>query len=108
MDRGEHAIIDSDIRHCYGEIGCEEKQIPPVSADNSYRMKVDLEFHDWKYPPDIPTLSIEQRLYWRFVELSFIFLNFCFFILVIKNDKEEIFHIAEKIIQQHFNVIKLL
>ena len=36
MDRGERALIDSDIRHCYGEIGCEEKQIPSVSPLNPY------------------------------------------------------------------------
>jgi len=64
MDRGEHAIIDSDIRHCYGEQGCEEKQIPPISSNNSYRMKIDLEFHDWKQPIDIQILTADQRLYW--------------------------------------------
>ncbi|CAF4070693.1 unnamed protein product [Rotaria sp. Silwood2] len=64
MDRGEHAFIYSDVRHCYGEIGYEEKQIPPISSNNSYRMKIDLEFHDWKYAPDIQTLSIDERLFW--------------------------------------------
>jgi FK506-binding protein 8 len=64
MNRGEHALIDSDIRHCYGEIGCEEKQIPPISSLNSYRMKIDLELHDWISPPDVQTLPIEERLYW--------------------------------------------
>jgi hypothetical protein len=67
MDRGEHAFIDSDVRHCYGENGCEEKQIPPISSENSYRMKIDLEFHDWKYAPDIQTLTTNDRLYWGFV-----------------------------------------
>ncbi len=67
MDRGEHAFIDSDVRHCYGENGCEEKQIPPLASENSYRMKIDLEFHDWKYAPDIQTLTINERLYWGFV-----------------------------------------
>jgi len=64
MDRGEHALIDSDIRHCYGEIGCEEKYIPPVTSLNPYRMKIDLELHDWIAPPDVRKLSIEERLYW--------------------------------------------
>jgi len=64
MDRGERALIDSDIRHCYGENGCEEKQIPPISSLNSYRMKIDLELHDWISPPDVQKLSIEERLYW--------------------------------------------
>jgi tetratricopeptide (TPR) repeat protein len=27
-------------------------------------MKIDLEFHDWKSPPDVQTLSIEDRLFW--------------------------------------------
>jgi FK506-binding protein 8 len=64
MDRGERASIDSDIRHCYGENGCEEKQIPPITSLNPYRMKIDLELHDWISPPDVQTLSIEERLYW--------------------------------------------
>ena len=67
MDRGEHAIIDSDVRHCYGENGCEEKQIPPNTSTNSYRMKIDLQFHDWKNPVDIQALSINERLAWGFV-----------------------------------------
>ena len=72
MDRGEHATIDSDTRHCYGENGCEEKQIPPVSSDNSYRMKIDLEFHDWQDPTDVQILSTERRLYWGFVVFKYI------------------------------------
>ena len=65
MDRGEHAIIDSDVRHCYGNIGCEEKQLPSItSSTNSYRMKIDLQLHDWKDPVDISTLSINDRLTW--------------------------------------------
>ncbi|CAF1349964.1 unnamed protein product [Adineta steineri] len=65
MNRGEHATIDSDIRHCYGQMGCQEKQIPPVnSSTNSYKMKIELEFHDWTSPPDIQTLSITERLFW--------------------------------------------
>jgi tetratricopeptide (TPR) repeat protein len=65
MNRGERALIDSDIRHCYGDMGCEEKQIPSInSTKNSYKMKIDLEFHDWKSPPDVQTLSIEDRLFW--------------------------------------------
>ncbi|CAF1423512.1 unnamed protein product [Rotaria sp. Silwood1] len=64
MDRGECALIDSDIRHCYGDIGCLEKQIPPVSSNNSYRMKIELELHDWQSPPDVQKLSIDERLYW--------------------------------------------
>ncbi|UJR38553.1 hypothetical protein I4U23_031219 [Adineta vaga] len=63
MNRGERAIIDSDIRHCYGELGCEEKQIPPAN-NQSYRMKIDLELYDWKSPPDVQTLSIDERLFW--------------------------------------------
>ena len=64
MDRGERALIDCDIRHCYGEIGCEEKQIPPINSLNSYRMKIDLELHQWISPPDIQLLSINERLSW--------------------------------------------
>ncbi|CAF1139388.1 unnamed protein product [Adineta ricciae] len=64
MDRGEHALIDSDVRHCYGENGCEEKQIPPVTSTSSYRMRIDLELVDWKDAPDISTLPINERLQW--------------------------------------------
>ncbi|UJR07620.1 hypothetical protein I4U23_011909 [Adineta vaga] len=64
MDRSEHALIDSDVRHCYGENGCEEKQIPPITSTNSYRMKIDLELVDWTDAPDIPTLSVNERLNW--------------------------------------------
>lgn len=68
MDRGEHAIINSDVRHCYGETGCEEKQLPPVTTTNSYRMKIDLQLHDWKDPIDIITLSVNERLAWGLVD----------------------------------------
>ncbi|CAF1047316.1 unnamed protein product [Adineta steineri] len=64
MDRGERAMIDSEARHCYGDIGCEEKQVPPITSTNSYSMKIDLELHDWKYAPEIQTLSVKERLYW--------------------------------------------
>jgi len=64
MDRGERALIDSDIRHCYGDIGCEDKHIPPITTINPYRMKIELELHDWISPADIQILSIDQRLYW--------------------------------------------
>ena len=64
MNRGERALVDSDIRHCYGENGCEEKQIPPISSTDSYRMKIDLELHDWKSPSDVQYLPVEERLYW--------------------------------------------
>ncbi|CAM2710587.1 unnamed protein product [Rotaria socialis] len=64
MDRGEHAFIDADMRHGYGEIGCIEKEIPSISPNIKYRMKIDLEFHDWKDAPDIQTLSIDERLHW--------------------------------------------
>lgn len=67
MDRGEHALIESDVRHCYGNIGCKEKQIPQISSNKSYRMKIDLEFHDWKDGFDIQKLSIDERIYWRFL-----------------------------------------
>jgi hypothetical protein len=73
MDRGERALIDSDIRHCYGEIGCEEKEIPSVSPNNSYRMKIDLELHDWKPATDVQRLSVEERLRWGY------FLQFFYF-----------------------------
>ena len=78
MDRGERAIIDSDVRHCYGENGCEEKQIPPFTTTNPYRMKIDLQFHDWKDPVDIQTLSINERLTWGFV-LPIFFLFVCLY-----------------------------
>ena len=65
MDRGERALIDSDIRHCYGEIGCEEKQIPAISTINSYKMKIDLELHNWISPSHVQTLPVEERLYWE-------------------------------------------
>lgn len=64
MDRGERALIDSDIRHCYGDIGCEDKHIPPITSINPYRMKIELELHDWISPADIQILSIDQRRYW--------------------------------------------
>lgn len=64
MDRGEIALIDSDVRHCYGEIGCEEKQLPPVSSLNPYRMKIHLEVHQWSQPIDVQLLSIDDRLKW--------------------------------------------
>lgn len=70
MNCGECAFIYSEARHCYGNIGCEEKKIPPISTDNSYRMKIDLEFHDYKDPLNIEKLSIDERLYWRFSFLS--------------------------------------
>jgi hypothetical protein len=72
MERGEHAFIDSDVRHCYGQIGCQEKQIPPASETDSYRMKIDIEFHDWKPAPDIQTLSIDNRLFWGYVSFYFL------------------------------------
>ena len=109
MDRGEYAVIYSEARHCYGDIGYEDKQLHPLSSENSYRMKIDLELHDWKDPPDIETLSIDERLYWRLV-LIFIFwtkeiIKQNFETLVIKNDNEEIFFIVVKNIQVLFNVI---
>ena len=64
MDRGEQAVIDSDPRHCYDEPGCEEKQIPPVTPDKPYRMKIELNLHDWKVPPEISTMSIDERIVW--------------------------------------------
>jgi tetratricopeptide (TPR) repeat protein len=64
MDRGERALIDSDIRHCYGDIGCQDKHIPPITSINPYRMKIELELHDWISPADVQILSIDQRLYW--------------------------------------------
>ncbi|CAF3445624.1 unnamed protein product [Rotaria socialis] len=64
MNRGECALINCDIRHCYGEMGCHEKQIPAISTNNSYRMLIELELHDWQSPPDIRKLSIDERLYW--------------------------------------------
>jgi tetratricopeptide (TPR) repeat protein len=64
MDRGERALIDSDIRHCYGDIGCQDKHIPPITSMNPYRMKIELELHDWISPADVQILSIDQRLYW--------------------------------------------
>ncbi|CAF3014140.1 unnamed protein product [Rotaria sp. Silwood2] len=64
MDRGECALIDSDTRHCYGDIGCLDKEIPPNSSNNSYRMIIELELHDWQSPSDVQKLSINERLYW--------------------------------------------
>ncbi len=64
MDRGERALINSDIRHCYGDMGSEEKQIPSISSLNSYKMKIDLELHDWIPPANVQLLSIDERLYW--------------------------------------------
>jgi hypothetical protein len=105
MDRGEHAIIISDIRHCYGEQGCEEKQIPPT---NGYHMKIDLQFHDWKYPVEIQTLSINERLSWGFVFPGFIFFSSRNLFLEIKNVNVEIFPIVEKNILSLFIAIKML
>lgn len=64
MTRGEYALIDSDTRHGYGEMGCQEKQIPAMTSDKSYRMKIELELHDWQSPDDIRTLPIDERIYW--------------------------------------------
>lgn len=65
MDRGEQATIDSDIRHCYGEKGLPEKNIPPVIDENpSYRMKIDIELIDWKPAEDMMNLSTDQRILW--------------------------------------------
>lgn len=65
MDRNERALIDSDIRHCYGELGCPEKNIPPVSSTGStYRMKIDLKLEDWTNPVDPLSLTVEQRIFW--------------------------------------------
>ena len=64
MDRGEIALIDSDVRHCYGDIGCAEKQLPPISSLNPYRMKIHIELHDWINPTDIQFLTIHDRLSW--------------------------------------------
>lgn len=64
MDRGEIALIDSDVRHCYGDIGCEEKQLPPTTSLNPYRMKIHIELHDWINPMDIQFLSIHDRIHW--------------------------------------------
>lgn len=64
MNRGESALINCDIRHCYGDSGCQEKQIPAVSSHNSYRMLIELELHDWQSPSDIRQLSIDERLFW--------------------------------------------
>ncbi|CAF0817990.1 unnamed protein product [Rotaria sordida] len=64
MNRGECALIDSDIRHCYGDMGCLEKEIPSVSSNNSYRMKIELELHDWQSPVDVQKLLINERLCW--------------------------------------------
>lgn len=64
MDRGEQAVIDSDSRHCYDQAGCEEKQIPPITSENPYRMKIELDFHDWKAPPEISTMKIDERIFW--------------------------------------------
>ncbi|CAF1935662.1 unnamed protein product [Rotaria magnacalcarata] len=64
MNRGECALINCDIRHCYGDMGCHEKQIPAISTNNSYRMLIELELHDWQTPPNIRKLSIDERLYW--------------------------------------------
>lgn len=66
MDRGEQALIDSDIRHCYGEKGYPEKNIPPVIDGNpSYRMQIELELHQWKIAEEIQSLSVEKRIFWR-------------------------------------------
>ena len=74
MDRGELASIDSDIRHCYGNAGCPEKNIPEVKTnDHSYRMKIILELHDWKRIDDIQSLSVEERIFWGFLFLCFSF-----------------------------------
>ena len=68
MNEGEKALIDSDIRHCYGERGLEEKGIPPTSKDSpSYRMKIELEVQRWSSSPDPQTLQVNERLFWGFV-----------------------------------------
>jgi hypothetical protein len=56
IDRGERALSDTDIRHCYGDIGYEEKHIPPITSINAYRMKIELELHEWISPVDVQIL----------------------------------------------------
>ena len=57
MDRSEHALNDSYIRHGYGDLGWREKQIPSsTSTKKSYRIKINLEFHQWKSLEDIQRL----------------------------------------------------
>ncbi|CAF4532195.1 unnamed protein product [Rotaria socialis] len=41
MNRGECALINCDIRHGYGDMGCHEKQIPAISTNKSYRMLIE-------------------------------------------------------------------
>ena len=64
MNRGERALIESQVRHCFGDEGCEEKQVPPLSSNNTYRMRIELELHDWNTAPDVQTLSVDERLSW--------------------------------------------
>ena len=64
MNRGERALIESHVRHCFGDEGCEEKQVPPLSSSNAYRMRIELELHDWSTAPDVQTISVEERLSW--------------------------------------------
>lgn len=67
MHRNERSLIVSDVRHCYGTLGCQEKGIPAVEQGNNvYKMKIELELHNWTNPPSTKDLSIEDRLFWGF------------------------------------------
>lgn len=71
MDRGERSVVDADPRHCYGHLGCSEKNIPPIEGENfDYRMKIDLVLEEWKLPDEISDLSVDQRIFWGSVLFS--------------------------------------
>lgn len=64
MDEGEIALILSDVRHCYGNRGCEEKNLRPFDPTNPYQMEIHLEFHQYLPSPSVEHLSAQQRIFW--------------------------------------------
>ena len=108
MDRGEHALIDADVRHCYGDIGCPEKKIPASSSTGPYRMKIDVELHDWKVSSDVETLAAAERLSWGFDRcfLSFLSVDERVFVET-RSDRWATSTTVDKIIPVLFNAIAM-
>ena len=109
MDRGERALIDADTRHCYGEMGYPEKKISARSSTGPYRMKIDVELHDWQVASDVETLSAAERLSWGFDYccLSFLSVDERVFAET-RSDRWATSTIADKIIPVLFNAIVML
>ena len=64
MNEGEIALISSDVRHCYGTNGCQEKNVRPHTDLNPYRILIRLELHQWIPSPNVQLLSAQERIFW--------------------------------------------